>query len=42
MKTEFILFGVILIVVLIDFLFKTTKNNSSKEIEKFKEKQIIG
>ena len=37
MRIEFILLGVILLVIAIDFFVKKSKKSSSKEIEKFKE-----
>ena len=37
MRIELILFGVILLVVAIDFLVKKRKKNSSSEIEKFED-----
>ena len=37
MKIEFILLGVILLIVLIDFLVKKRKKNSSNEIEEFED-----
>ena len=39
MRIEFILLGVILLVIAIDFLIKKRKKSSSKEIEKFEESE---
>jgi len=39
MRIEFILLGVILLVIAIDFLVKKRKKSSSKEIEKFQESE---
>ena len=39
MRIEFILLGVILLVIAIDFLVKKRKKSSSKEIEKFEESE---